>query len=32
MPDDENPMQQGLHLYHAFKAGLESGEAPREER
>jgi large conductance mechanosensitive channel len=29
MADDEDPMQAGLHLYHAFKAGLESGEAPR---
>ncbi|MGH7913527.1 MAG: large conductance mechanosensitive channel protein MscL [Candidatus Binataceae bacterium] len=28
MPDDENPMEQGLHLYHAFKAGSEAGEKP----
>jgi large conductance mechanosensitive channel len=28
MPDDDDPMQQGLHLYHAFKAASESGELP----
>jgi len=29
MPTDENPMMQGLHLYHAFKAGSESSEVPK---
>lgn len=27
MADDEDPMQQGLHLYHAYKASSESGPA-----
>jgi hypothetical protein len=31
MPGDEDAMQQELHLYHAFKAGLESGETQEEE-
>jgi len=30
MPGDEDPIQEGLHLYHAFKAGSESPK-PREE-
>jgi len=29
MPDDEDPMQQGLHLYHAFRASSEGAEHAR---
>jgi large conductance mechanosensitive channel len=28
MPGDEDPMEEGLHLYHAFKAGSESAREP----
>lgn len=31
MADDQNPMMQGLHLYHAFKAGMESAETQKGE-